>query len=125
MIRKAEQQAKKDAEKLLKKLSTPRKIYSPPKKVSDKRKELNHEYFKLVEQFKRDNPKCVVRLGGCTDTTDDPHHKRGRGAYLLDVSTWLPVCRNCHIWITDNSKEAMEKGLIESRLAIDQTKPTI
>ncbi len=123
--RREEKKARKDAERLAKRLATPKKIYSPPKKVGDKRKELNHEYFKLVEQFKRDNPKCAVRLVGCTDATDDPHHKRGRGKYLLDVSTWLPVCRNCHVYIENHPEEAKERGWSQSRLAIDQTKPTI
>lgn len=121
-----EQKAAEKAEKTLKKAKLKQQIpKAKPKQISDKRKELNNEYFKLVDQFKRDNPRCAARLAGCTGATDDPHHKRGRGAYLLDVTTWLPVCRNCHIWITDNSKEAMEKGLSESRLAINQTKPTI
>lgn len=114
---------KRDSEKLAKKLSTPKKVYKAPRKVSEKRKELNHEYFKLVEQFKRDNPKCAVRLGGCTNATDDPHHKRGRGKYLLDVSTWLPVCRQCHIYIENHPEEAKERGWSESRLAKEFIEP--
>lgn len=94
-----------------------------PNKISAKRHELNKEYFKLVEKFKKDNPKCHARINDyCTDSTDDPHHSKGRGVYLLDVSTWIPVCRSCHIWIGSNHAAAIEKGLIFSRLA-KQTEP--
>lgn len=86
------------------------------KKVSDKRKEQNIEYFALVEQFKKDNPKCMARIDGCTRSTEDPHHSRGRGEYLLDVSTWIPVCRNCHIYIEQHPLDAQKRNLSFSRL---------
>ena len=93
-----------------------------PNKVSPKRQELNKEYFKLVEQFKKDNPECKAKVNEyCTEKTEDPHHSRGRGKYLLDVSTWIPVCRSCHIWIGNNHQEAEAKGLVFSRLA--ETEP--
>lgn len=102
-------------------LAKPKKVYKAPNKVSPKRKELNKEYFKLVEQFKHDNPHCTAKVNDhCTGRTDDPHHTRGRGKYLLDVTTWLPVCRSCHIFITDNATIAIEKGWSESRLAKDE-----
>jgi predicted metal-binding protein len=31
------------------------------------------------------------------------------------MSTWLAVCRSCHEWITENSKEAIELGLSDLR----------
>lgn len=95
-----------------------------PKKVSAKRKLLNEEYHKLVVRFKRDNPKCKANVNEyCTKNTEDPHHTRGRGKFLLDVSTWLPVCRSCHIFIESNPAIAKEKGLSYSRLA--KTEPKI
>lgn len=95
------------------------------KKVSEKRKEQNHEYNNLAKQFKLDNPTCAVRISGCTGSSEDVHHRKGRNKYLLEVSTWISVCRNCHIYIENHPEEAKEKGWSESRLAIDQTKPTI
>lgn len=122
MMRKAEEQEKKDAEKLALKLSKKREPRAKPRPVSKKREEINKEYFKLVEQFKNDNPECKAKVSPlCTGYTEDPHHTRGRGEYLLDVSTWLPVCRNCHIWIGDNTAEAMKRGLSFSRLSTNQT----
>jgi hypothetical protein len=113
----------KNVNKLLKQKSKSSERKAPINKVSEKRKEQNHEYFKLVEQYKRDNPECAVRLGGCTGATEDPHHKRGRGKYLLDVTTWLPVCRNCHIYIENHPEEAKEKGWSESRLKKEFDEP--
>lgn len=99
-------------------LSQPTAPRAKPNKVSAKRKEQNVEYFKLVEQFKKDNPECKAKVNEyCTGTTDDPHHSKGRGKYLLDIDTWIPCCRSCHTWIHDNTSEAKEKGLIFSRLA--------
>lgn len=118
---KAQEKRKQLIEKAKLKSKEPRQRVKP---VSDKRKELNKEYFKLVEQFKKDNPECKAKVNGnCTKITDDPHHRKGRGEYLLDVSTWLPVCRNCHIYIENHPKEAKAKGWSESRLVTE--KPTI
>lgn len=114
--REAEKRAKM-IEKAKKKNQEPRKL---PNKVSPKREELNKEYFKLVEQFKKDNPNCNARINNyCTGKTDDPHHSRGRGVYLLDVSTWIPVCRSCHNYIEQHPSDAMKRGLSFSRLAKD------
>lgn len=121
-LRKLEKDLKKaidkrtiQAQKQKAKSKEPRKL---PSKVSEKRKELNEEYFKLVEQFKKDNPECKAKVNEyCTKLTDDPHHSKGRGIYLLDVSTWVPVCRSCHSYIEAHPKEAKEKGWSESRLA--------
>lgn len=133
-LAKAEKDEKKANAKREKQLLKAKIQQSQPKKavkkVSEKRKEQNHEYFKLVEQFKKDNPQCHAKIlvgmvSICTINTEDPHHRKGRGKYLLDVSTWLPVCRNCHIYIENHPEEAKEKGWSESRLAIDQSKQTI
>lgn len=116
-IRKEQVSAIRSAEKRKALLSKPKKIYKAPNKISDKRKEINKEYFTLVEQFKKDNPECKARINEhCTKTTDDPHHSRGRGKYLLDVSTWIPVCRSCHIYLESNPLDAMKRNLSFSRL---------
>jgi predicted HNH restriction endonuclease len=46
----------------------------------------------------------------------DVHHKKGRGKYHLDTSTWLPVCRNCHEWIETHPEDAKELGYSETRI---------
>lgn len=130
LMRKAEESAKRNAENLARKLlKASEKAKEPRAKVnpvSDKRKEQNKEYAKISEDFKRGNPSCAARINGyCTGKTESVHHKRGRGKYLLDVSTFFPCCLSCHSYIEAHPEEAKERGWSESRLAIDQTKPTI
>lgn len=86
------------------------------KSVSDKRKKLDAIYNIAATQFKKDNPYCMARLDVCTDRTSDIHHKKGRGEYLLDVTTWLATCRECHHRIELNPAHAKELGLSENRL---------
>lgn len=124
MIRKAEQQAKKDAEKLAKKLSTPRKIYSPPKKVSAKQKEKNAEYSARVKEWKKENPVCQARIFPvCTRHTEDCHHQKKRGDLLMIEKYWIPVCRACHQWIGDNAEEARNRGLTINHLEPEFIEP--
>jgi hypothetical protein len=66
------------------------------------------------------NQYCHAHLSGCTGNRQEyltVHHKKGRGKYFLDVSTWLSACFNCHQWIETHPEEAKELGLSESRLS--------
>ena len=128
LIRKMATDEKKLSEKIGRLKSKQKEKNKVPRpqvnKVSEKRKELNKEYFILVEQFKKDNPHCKAKVNAyCTEKTTDPHHKRGRGLYLLDVSTWLPCCRSCHTYIEAHPQEAKEKGWSMSRLK--KQEPTV
>ena len=90
-----------------------------PKKaapVSTKMKKTLDEYSKKRIAFLALNQTCQAKLVGCTGNATDVHHKAGRGENHLKMSTWLAVCRSCHSWITEHSKEAIEMGLSESRL---------
>ena len=59
---------------------------------------------------------CPVRRPtGIALWADDVHHKRGRGKFLMDKETWLPVCRPCHTFIHDNPQWAYENGMLERR----------
>lgn len=66
-------------------------------------------YAKLCREYKRNHPVCEV----CDKrATKDVHHTKGRGRYLNDQTTWLPVCRQCHEWIHNNPFSAREAGLL-------------
>jgi cytochrome c553 len=66
-------------------------------------------YAPAAARFKKAHPICAV----ChTRPTKDVHHTHGRGPHLLDESTWLPVCRQCHDWIHSHPGQAREKGLL-------------
>lgn len=88
--------------------------------VSKKREAQNKVYSELRRVFlnKPENGICHARLSGCTGSSQELtiHHKKGRGIYLLDVSTWIPLCVSCHRWVTDHPEQAEALGLSESRL---------
>lgn len=121
MMRKAEQTAAKDANNLAIKLLKSKLQRAEPRKkinkVSAKMKVKNQEYSERVKVWKVENPKCKANCNQyCTKETDDCHHQIGRGIHLMDEKYWLACCRNCHIFITNHPKEAMEKGWSFSRL---------
>jgi len=86
------------------------------RKVSSKMSRINSEYSKLRKEFLLKYPVCHAKIHKCSLHTTDVHHKKGRGKYHLDVSTWLPVCRNCHMWIETHPEDATELGFSESKI---------
>jgi hypothetical protein len=67
-------------------------------------------YHAAAKQFKKDHPFCGVCI---ENRTQDVHHIKGRGMYLLDQDTWLPVCRHCHNQIHRFPGESRRLGLIQ------------
>lgn len=121
VLARQEKQEAKEADKRNKLINKAKIKQQEPKpainKVSDKQKVKDAEYNARVKVWKADNPKCKANCNQyCTKETDDCQHLRGRGKYLMDESTWMPVCRSCHTYIGDHSKEAYEKGWALSRL---------
>lgn len=88
----------------------------PIPKVSKKRAKVNTVYQQKARAFKKLHPFCQARLTGCQTLTSSVHHKRGRGKYLLDETTWLATYFSCHRVIEDNPDEAKRRGFSESRL---------
>ena len=127
-IRKAEETAKRDSEKLAVKLlkqkekqSEPRKM---PNKVSDKQKVKDAEYNARVKVWKVENPKCKALVSpDCTGETRDCHHMKKRGDLLMVEKYWLPVCGFCHDWIGRNSDEARQRGLTINHLEPEFIEP--
>lgn len=128
LMRKSEETAKRDAEKLAVKLlkqkekdSLPRKSVKP---VSAKQKTKNHEYSERVKVWKVENPICDVQIPGvCTGKTEDCHHSKKRGDLLMVEKYWIPVCRSCHTWIGDNAEEARQRGLTINHLEPEFVEP--
>lgn len=105
--------AEQSATKGTKSLKSPKKHIKP---ISDKRAKLNAIYNVAAAQFKKDNPVCQCQVKCNGDPTEDVHHKKGRGEYLLDVATYLATCRACHQYIETHVKWAKENGFSEDRL---------
>lgn len=108
------------------KVPAPSKVRIAPR--SKKQSKLETGYRKLRELFFKDpkNHVCKARLYGCSYEATDVHHTRGRGIYMIDVSTWLPVCRSCHEFIELHPTLSKELGLSELRLTqkkINETLP--
>lgn len=88
------------------------------KRINPKSKKmqiLDLAYSKLRHKFMEEKPMCEAALHCCTGGSTDVHHKKGRGKYHLVVSTWLSVCRACHMYIEEHPKEAIELGYSEKR----------
>jgi len=84
---------------------------------SSKKVKLDNEYSKKRKIFMIENPLCLVNLPDrCMRISTDIHHRKGRGIYLLDESTWLACCRSCHQFIEEHPEIAKTMGWSESRL---------
>lgn len=90
---------------------------TPIKKFSDKRQKENAAYSALRKVFLEQHPNCVPSFSEiCSVRATTIHHKKGRGEYFLDTSSWLPACMGCHEHIERNPALAYELGYSESRL---------
>ncbi len=87
------------------------------KKISDKQSKINSAYSVLRLQYLKMFQHCKVSSTDCTFTSTQVHHKNGRGKdSVLDTTTWLPVCHNCHRLIEENPAWAYEFGYSTKRL---------
>lgn len=95
------------------KIQKPKKI----KPISVKKQKADVVYSEKRKEFLSNHSFCMAKLNGCTGFSTEVHHMIGRdGDNYLDESTWFPICRSCHNWITEHSKEAIELGFSKSRI---------
>lgn len=87
-------------------------INKKPKKITV----LDNTYTIIRRKFMEKKPMCEAALPGCTISSTDVHHKKGRGKYHLDVETWLSVCRQCHVYIEEHPDEAIELGFSDKKI---------
>lgn len=83
-----------------------------PQKIkprSDKRAKLENVYQKLRIAFLEENPYCKR----CGKKSEDLHHAGKRsGRMLIATAYFMALCRKCHTWVHENSKEAKEQGYL-------------
>jgi len=77
---------------------------------------INAAYAKQRKKYLLNHQICHAKIHKCTLHATDVHHMMGRGKYHLDESTWLPVCRNCHMWIEEHPQESIELGYSKKRI---------
>lgn len=95
----------------------PTAIKKPIPPRSSKREVQDAVYSVLRIKFLKEHIMCEAHLPGCTQSSTDVHHKRGRiGTLLTEIKYWLAVCRHCHDWIEAHPEESKEKGLSLDRL---------
>ena len=120
-MRKYERQQAKQADKRQKQIQKakekPKKEFKPISKVSGKMATLLTQYSKKRDEWIRD--KFCAR---CHGKAQECHHGKGKVGYadeqarmnniplLLDDTYWVPLCSDCHRWVTENSREAIEQG---------------
>lgn len=78
-----------------------------PRPISSKMIHEIARYRTLRKKFLELNPRCAVYPHL---PATEIHHKKGRGIYLNDVSTWLAVSRQGHRKIEENPEWAKEMG---------------
>ena len=93
------------------------KIRKPIARRSPKMVKLMAQYNKQRKAFLELNCWCPLcsELEQTIAFATEIHHRRGRGRYLLDESTWTPVCRTCHTFIHNNVAWAYQNGWLELR----------
>jgi len=86
-----------------------------PPRSSKKMKE-DIEYSKKRKSFLLAHPMCEARISNCTGNSSEVHHTyvgSNRSKYFLVEETWIAICRNCHNWIHEHSKEARAINLLK------------
>jgi hypothetical protein len=88
----------------------------PIAKMSVKRKVENVEYLKLRLEYLNEHQKCEIKLACCTIWAIDIHHLysgKDRQSHFTDFDNVKAVCRSCHNWIHEHSKDARGMGWLK------------
>ena len=67
----------------------------------------------LVAKLLAERPICQR----CTNERSQDIHElksRARGGSITDIENLVALCRNCHRWVTENPKKALEQGWLKS-----------
>lgn len=92
-------------------------LQKPIARRSSKQAKKEAAYMVIRNMYIKNHPMCEAHIQGvCTQVSSDVHHKKGRGEYLLDDTTFLAVCRGCHQYIETNPTVAKELGFSINRL---------
>lgn len=100
----------------LDKIAKPLNPKKPINAISKKTRQKVAKYSELRLVFLSEYPLCQCRGQHCSSIATEVHHSKGRGKYLLDTSTYIALCHNCHVWVEMHPKEAKELNYSQSRL---------
>lgn len=97
--------------KMSREIAKPMKEKTVIKKQSDKRKTENTQYVKEARAWLVGKNCKICEDNGDKTIATEVHHKKGRENHLLlERKYWLPTCRTCHSFITENSAWSIENG---------------
>ena len=88
----------------------------PLRRCSKKHAAALAKYYELRRAFLAENTLCEgfkVGLAGCEGDAVEPHHTKGWDIHLNDVSSWLPMCRQCHTWTHQHPSLARSRGWLK------------
>lgn len=89
----------------------PKKKAKAIRKTSRKMATLKREYMKLRAEFLKERPWCEYFLHfGEKRPSTECHHRKGRGKFMLDVSTWMAVCSQAHQEIHFDPENSYKMG---------------
>ena len=92
---------------------SPLRRKTPLRSHSPKRREQMRFYNQEKEEYLRSHPRCQVQLDNCMGEAGQVHHMNGRnGSRLRDQTYWLPVCQNCHDYISSHRAWAEKHGYL-------------
>jgi len=88
----------------------------PIKKYSDKRKEKQKEYVKLVKEMLKESDRCEMKTPVCTGKAQGLQHKEKRSEKnLCDRKNLLRSCNPCNMYVEQYPLYALEHGLSISK----------
>lgn len=93
------------------------KVVKPIRKVSKKTAKELQDYSVQRRQYLAEHPECEARVSPtCDGDSCEIHHSAKRGTNLLNIETFVAVCRPCHRFIEDvmSAEERREKGLLRT-----------
>lgn len=66
--------------------------------------------------FLEAHPLCEIAWDAdCTWHASEVHHRKGRGPFMFDQSTWIAGCHRCHMSAHANPAAAYERGVMLHR----------
>jgi len=89
-----------------------------PKQIaprSEKLKEFQKEYVKIVKELLKENNVCELRTPDCTGIAQGLHHMKGRGANLLNRKYLKRSCNRCNLYVELHPQYALDHGLSISK----------
>lgn len=94
------------------KRSTALQRRSPLRRRSKRTEARDRRYTRERLEFLAERPLCQIGWDdGCTGAATSVHHRRGRGRFMLDRSTWVACCHPCHMAAHANPVEAYRRGV--------------